>query len=167
MDSKELRAKQAPLKKKYLKEPGAAQTILHAEGSIGTNLGCRVETDNGMVEAGLHPFTGGDGSQACSGDMLLQALVGCAGVTLNTVATAMGITLKDATVRAEGSLDFRGTLGVSKEAAVGFENIKLIFKLDTDAPQESIDKLIELTERYCVVYQTLQQSPEIVTEVRT
>lgn len=165
MDSKELRTKQAPLKKKYLDEPDAAKTILHAEGNIGPDLACNVETDIGTTETGLHPLTGGDGSQACSGDMLLQALVGCAGVTLNTVATAMGIELRDATVRAEGELDFRGTLGVSKEAPVGFENIKLIFELDTDAEQKSIDKLIELTERYCVVYQTLQHSPQIVTEI--
>ncbi len=165
MDSKELRAKQAPLKKQYLKEPEAAEIALHAEGRLGEDLACNVETDIGIVESGLHPATGGDGTQACSGDMLLQALVACAGVTLNTVATAMGLELKDATIRAEGDLDFRGTLGVSKEAPVGFKRIQLIFDLDTDENPEKIDKLIELTERYCVVLQTLQNSPEITAEI--
>ncbi|MDX1638313.1 MAG: OsmC family protein [Balneolaceae bacterium] len=165
MDSNELRARQSPLKKRYLNHPEEAQITLHAEGKLGDDLGCHVDTDIGTVESGLHPVTGGDGSQACSGDMLLQALVACAGVTLNTVATAMGIKLRDATVRAEGELDFRGTLGVSKEAPVGFSEIRLQFDLDVDAEQESIDKLIELTERYCVVYQTLRNSPEFVTEV--
>lgn len=164
MDSKELRSKQAPLKKRYLDTPEDAQITLHAEGNLGSDLACHVETDIGTVESGLHPATGGDGTQACSGDMLLEALVACAGVTLNTVATAMGIELKDASVRAEGDLDFRGTLGVSKEAPVGFQKIRLTFHLDTDAKQESIEKLIELTERYCVVYQTLQNSPVIDVE---
>lgn len=167
MDSKELREKQAPLKKKYLSEPEEAELLLHAEGSLGDNFACNVDTDIGTVEAGLHPATGGDGSQACSGDMLLQALVGCAGVTLNTVSTAMSIELQDATVRAEGLLDFRGTLGVSKEAPVGFKSIELIFELETDAPKKKVEKLIELTERYCVVYQTLQQSPTIETTIKT
>ncbi|MDZ7691678.1 MAG: OsmC family protein [Balneolaceae bacterium] len=125
MDSKELREKQAPLKKKYLDEPKEAEVVLHAEGALGDDFACNVETDIGTVEAGLHTATGGDGTQACSGDMLLQALVGCAGVTLNTVSTAMGIELNDATVRAEGVLDFRGTLGVSKEASVGFKSIRI------------------------------------------
>lgn len=165
MDAKELRAKQNPLKKKYLENPGEGEWTLHAEGSLGKNLACNVDTHIGTVESGLHPATGGDGSQACSGDMLLQALVACAGVTLNTVATAMGIELRDATVRADGELDFRGTLGVSKEAPVGFKNIQMTFELDTDEDPQKVEKLIELTERYCVVYQTLQNSPEISIDV--
>lgn len=167
MDSRELRAKQAPLKKQYLETPEEAEWILHATGRLGENISCHVETDIGIVESGLHPATGGDGSQTCSGDMLLQALVACAGVTLNAVATAMGIELKNATVKAEGNLDFRGTLGVSREVPVGFKKICLTFELDTDAEQKSIDKLVELTERYCVVYQTLQSSPLIKVEINT
>ncbi|MDR8393467.1 OsmC family protein [Aliifodinibius sp. S!AR15-10] len=161
MDSNELRAMQAPLKKKYLEKPEEGEWTLHAEGTLGKNLACHVETHIGTVESGLHPATGGDGTQACSGDMLLQALVACAGVTLNSVATAMGIELKDAKVRADGDLDFRGTLGVSRDTPVGFKNIRMTFELDSGADPKKLKKLIDLTERYCVVYQTLQNSPEI------
>lgn len=161
MDAKELRALQAPLKEKYEKEPEAALVTLSAQGHIGEGVTCKVETGKTLVEAGLHPATGGDGFAACSGDMLLEALAACAGVTLNAVATALGIELRDGTVTAEGDLDFRGTLGVSKEAPVGFQEIRLHFEVDTEADEEELDALFRLTERYCVVYQTLQQSPEI------
>lgn len=162
MDSNKLRALQAPLKESYKKNPEAAVVTLKAEGKLGENVSCKVDTGRAMVEAGLHPATGGNGMQVCSGDMLLEALVACAGVTLGAVATAIGIELGDnSTVRAEGDLDFRGTLGVSKEAPVGFKEIRLRFELDSEAETEKLDKLIELTERYCVVYQTLQQSPDI------
>lgn len=159
MNTNELRELQAPLKERYRETPESALITLRAEGHIGDGISCRVETGKTLVEAGLHPATGGDGSFACSGDMLLEALVACAGVTLRAVATAIGVELRDATIRAEGDLDFRGTLGVSKEAPVGFGEIRLRFDLDTDADKEQIASLIKLTERYCVVLQTLRSSP--------
>ena len=159
MNADELKALQAPIKDRYRKEPGAAVVTLRAQGRIGEGIACRVDTGRALVEAGLHPATGGSGLQACSGDMLLEALVACAGVTLKAVATAFGIDLRDGKVIAEGDLDFRGTLGVAKDAPVGFRDIRLHFELDTDAPPEQRKKLIELTERYCVVLQTLRQSP--------
>lgn len=160
MKSDELRARQAPLKEKYKSKPEEAVWTLHAEGELGDNLSCSVETHAGTARAGLHPATGGDGSLACSGDMLLEALVACAGVTLNTVATAMGITIAKGIVKAEGVLDFRGTLGVSRGAPVGFRSIDLHFELETDAAPAKEQKLLELAERYCVVYQTLKNGPE-------
>jgi len=159
MNAQELKALQAPLKDAYRNEPSKAVVTLKAEGKIGEGIACRVDTGRALVEAGLHPATGGNGMQACSGDMLLEALVACAGVTLKAVATALQINLRDATVHAEGDLDFRGTLGVAKDAPVGFREIRLKFNLDSDAPPEQLKKLIELTERYCVVLQTLRQSP--------
>jgi uncharacterized OsmC-like protein len=161
MNAEELKALQAPIKDRYRKEPEAALVTLRAQGRIGEGVACRVDTGRALVEAGLHPATGGSGLQACSGDMLLEALVACAGVTLGAVATALGVSLKDARLTAEGDLDFRGTLGVAKDAPVGFREIRLRFDLDTDAPPEQQKKLIELTERYCVVLQTLRQSPPI------
>lgn len=161
MKADELRALQAPLKDRYRNEPGAAVITLRAEGRIGEGIACRVDTGKALVEAGLHPATGGSGQQACSGDMLLEALAACAGVTLKAVATALNIELRDAKVLAEGDLDFRGTLGVAKDAPVGFREIRLRFELDTDAPEEQRRKLIELTERYCVVMQTLRQAPPV------
>lgn len=163
MDASELRTLQAPLKEKYKSDSKEAEWTLHAEGKLGTEITCEVETDAGNIEAGLHPATGGDGSKTCSGDMLLQALVACAGVTLKSVATAMRIAIKDGKVTAEGVLDFRGTLAVSKDAPVGFKEITLNFELDTEADEKKINKLIELTERYCVVYQTLKNSPDTST----
>lgn len=164
MKVEELRAVQAPLKERYRQEPEAALITLKAKGQIGEGITCRVETGRALVEAGLHPATGGTGLSICSGDMLLEALVACAGVTLNAVATAIEVELRGGTVYAEGDLDFRGTLGVSKEALVGFQHIRLRFELDTDAPADKLATLIRLTERYCVVYQTLRQSPEIVVD---
>ena len=161
MNADELRAMQAPIKQKYKENPNAAVVTLRAEGRIGEGIACRVDTGRALVEAGLHPATGGSGMQACSGDMLLEALVACAGVTLKAVATAIGVELRDATVRAEGDLDFRGTLGVAKDAPVGFREIRLRFDLDTDASAEQKKKLVELTERYCVVLQTIRRAPEI------
>jgi uncharacterized OsmC-like protein len=161
MNSEELRALQKPFKDKYRSTPGAALITLRAQGRIGEGLTCKVETGKALVAAGLHPATGGTGTSACSGDMLLEALVACAGVTLNSVATALGITLRDATLYAEGDLDFRGTLGVDKTAPVGFRAIRLRFELDTEAATEQRQKLIELTERYCVVYQTLRNPPPV------
>jgi uncharacterized OsmC-like protein len=161
MNADELRALQAPIKDRYRKDAGAAVVTLRAEGRIGEGIACRVDTARALVEAGLHPASGGSGQQACSGDMLLEALVACAGVTLKAVATALGIELRDARVLAEGDLDFRGTLGVAKDAPVGLREIRLRFELDTDAPAESRAKLIELTERYCVVLQTLRRAPPI------
>jgi uncharacterized OsmC-like protein len=161
MNADDLRALQAPIKQKYKTDPDAAVVTLRAEGRIGEGIACRVDTGRALVEAGLHPASGGSGTQACSGDMLLEALVACAGVTLKAVATAIGIELRDATVRAEGDLDFRGTLGVAKDAPVGFREIRLRFDLDTDAAPEQKKKLIELTERYCVVLQTIRRAPEI------
>jgi uncharacterized OsmC-like protein len=162
MNANEIRAVQAPLKARYRAEPAAAQLTLTATGTIDPAAQvCRVDTHIGAVHAGLHPATGGHGREACSGDMLLQALVACAGVTLGAVATAMGVDVRGGRVAAEGDLDFRGTLGVSREAAVGFDRIRLRFDLDTDAPADTLSKLIELTERYCVVLQTLRRGPEV------
>lgn len=162
MDKEELRAKQAPVKQKYKEDPGRAIITLKAHSELGENITCKVDTGKAIVEAGLHPATGGDGLSACSGDMLLEALAACAGVTLNAVATAIDVDLRHAEVHAEGDLDFRGTLGVSKEAPVGFQSIRLNYKLDTDAAQEQIDTLLKLTERYCVVFQTLNTPPEMI-----
>ena len=161
MNAEELKALQAPFKDRYRSEPQAALITLRAQGRMGEGIACRVDTGRALVEAGLHPAGGGSGLQACSGDMLLEALVACAGVTLTAVATALGIHLKDASVSAEGDLDVRGTLGVAKDAPVGFREIRLRFDLDTDAPAEQKKKLIELTERYCVVLQTLRQGPPV------
>ena len=161
MNADEIRSLQAPLKEQYRQQADAALVTLQAEGRLSEGITCKIETGKGPVAAGLHPASGGDGLAACSGDMLLEALVACAGVTLSAVATALGITLRDATVRAEGDLDFRGTLGVSKDVAVGFQRIRLQFDLDTDAGDEQLDTLIRLTERYCVVYQTLCHPAEI------
>jgi uncharacterized OsmC-like protein len=161
MKTEELRSIQAPLKERYRVEPGAALVTLKAQGRIGEGITCNVQTGRALVEAGLHPATGGTGLVACSGDMLLEALVACAGVTLGAVATAIGVEIRDGTVRAEGELDFRGTLGVSKEAPVGFQRIRLFFDLDTDATEEQLSTLLRLTERYCVVFQTLRQPPEM------
>jgi uncharacterized OsmC-like protein len=155
MNSTELRALQAPLKEKYRDDPDSAIITLKAQGNIGKGISCKVETGRAFVEAGLHPATGGNGSLACSGDLLLEALVACAGVTLQAVATAIGIEIKSGTVNAEGDLDFKGTLGVSKEVPVGFKAIRLKFNLDTEATAEQMASLAKLTERYCVVYQTL------------
>ena len=161
MNADELKSLQAPIKDRYRNEPQAAMITLRAEGRIGEGVTCNVATGKALVEAGLHPATGGNGLSACSGDMLLESLVACAGVTLRAVATALEIPLRDATVRAEGDLDFRGTLGVSKDVPVGFQNIRLRFTLDTDATEEQIATLLRLTERYCVVYQTLTHPPNI------
>jgi uncharacterized OsmC-like protein len=152
---------QGPLKAQYRERPGTALATLHAEGRIGENITCKIETGTARAETGLHPATGGDGKSACSAEMLLEALVGCAGVTLSAVATALGIALRSATIRAEGDLDFRGTLGVSKDVPVGFKEIRLNFDLDTDASEDQLATLIRLTERYCVVYQTLSQPAKI------
>jgi uncharacterized OsmC-like protein len=161
MDADELRALQAPLKERYRAAPEAALVTLRARGQLGEGITCKVDTGRALVAAGLHPATGGDGLSVCSGDMLLEALVACAGVTLNAVATAIGVELRGGTVSAEGDLDFRGTLGVSREAPVGFRAIRLSFELDTDASPEQRATLLKLTERYCVVLQTLRQSPEL------
>ena len=164
MDGTQLKAVQEPLKKKYRDDPESALITLRAEGRA-SGLSCKVETGRALVEAGLHPATGGDGTAACSGDMLLEALVACAGVTLRAVATSIGIDLRDARVLAEGDLDFRGTLGVSKEAPVGFVKIRLRFEVDTDASDEQTATLLKLTERYCVVLQTLRAAPEISARI--
>ena len=161
MQADELKALQAPIKDRYKKDPSAAVITLRAEGRVGEGIACRIDTGKALVEAGLHPATGGSGLQACSGDMLLQALVACAGVTLSAVATSMGIALRGGRVRAEGDVDFRGTLGVAKDAPVGFREIRLAVELDCDAPEPERAKLLELTERYCVVYQTLRNGPEL------
>jgi len=162
MNADELRALQAPLKATYRENPAAAKVTLHARATLDAgNVACRVETGLGKVEAGLHPATGGDGTLACSGYMLLEALAACAGVTLKAVATAIGVSLRSGAVVADGDLDFRGTLGVSKEAPVGFEAIRLRFELDTDASPEQIAQLLKLTERYCVVFQTLAKPPQV------
>ena len=162
MKAGELRELQAPLKERYRAEPQAALVTLRAHGRLGEEgLTCKVETGRALVEAGLHPATGGDGLSACSGDMLLEALVACAGVTLRAVATALEIDLRGGTVSAEGDLDFRGTLGVDKEAPVGFAEIRLRFDVATDAPQDKLDLLLKLTERYCVVYQTIRNGPKV------
>ncbi len=161
MNADELKSLQAPLKAQYRESPATASVTLRSEGRVGKNVTCKIETGKSRVEAGLHRATGGDGQSACSADMLLEALVGCAGVTLSAVATALGITLRDATIRAEGDLDFRGTLGVSKDVPVGFKQIRLNFDLDTDATEEQLATLLRLTERYCVVYQTLSHPADI------
>jgi len=161
MDAAQLKALQAPLKRKYRDEPRAALITLRARSRIGEGITCKLETGRALVEAGLHPGTGGDGLSVCSGDMLLEALVACAGVTLRAVATALGVNLRDATVSAEGDLDFRGTLAVDKAAPVGFRTIRLKFDLDSDASPEQLASLVKLTERYCVVYQTLSKPAEI------
>ena len=163
MNAEQLKSLQAPIKERYKQDPSAALITLRAHGRIGEGIACRVDTARALVEAGLHPATGGSGSQACSGDMLLEALVACAGVTLKAVATALKIELNDAKISAEGDLDFRGTLGIAKDASVGFREIRLHFELETDAPPEQRKKLIELTERYCVVLQTLRASPPVHT----
>jgi uncharacterized OsmC-like protein len=167
MNAEELRALQAPLKDRYRQAPEAATITLKAEGSLdNAAVACKVETGRGLVEAGLHPATGGSGLQACSGDMLLEALVACAGVTLRAVSTALGINIKSGTVRAEGDLDFRGTLGVAKDAPVGFSDIRLSFELDTDADADKLATLHKLTERYCVVYQTLKHPPALAASIK-
>jgi uncharacterized OsmC-like protein len=163
MNSAQLKDLQAPIKEKYKSEPGSAMITLKAEGKIGEGISCKVETGRAIVEAGLHPATGGTGMLACSGDMLLEALVACAGVTLSAVSTAIGIEIRDGVVKAEGDLDFRGTLGVSKEAPVGFSKIRLSFILSTNAGAEQIESLAKLTERYCVVYQTLTKGVAVET----
>lgn len=166
MNAAELRNLQTPLKDKYKSAPGAALITLKAQGELDAlGIACKVDTGRAIVEAGLHPATGGDGSQACSGDMLLEALVACAGVTLKAVATALGIEIKRGVVRAEGDLDFRGTLGVDKEAPVGFRDIRLFFDLDTDADAERRATLKKLTERYCVIYQTLKRPLTVESEL--
>jgi len=161
MNAEDLRSVQAPLKEHYRETPEAALVTLRSQGRIGEGVCCKIETGKALVIAGLHPATGGSGQAACSGDMLLEALVACAGVTLNAVATALGIELRDASLQAEGDLDFRGTLGVSKEVPVGFQNIRLQITLDTDASEEQLSTLLRLTERYCVVYQTLAHPPAL------
>jgi len=163
MDPTQLKSLQAPLKEKYRGDPRSAFVTLRAEGHA-MGLSCKVETGRALVEAGLHPATGGDGTAACSGDMLLEALVACAGVTLRAVATSIGVELRDAKITAEGDLDFRGTLGVAKDAPVGFTNLRLRFHIDTDAPEDQIATLLRLTERYCVVLQTLRSPPQIAAE---
>jgi uncharacterized OsmC-like protein len=160
LSAEQLKALQAPLKERYRAVPESALITLRARGRAGEGVSCNVETGRALVAAGLHPATGGDGSLACSGDMLLEALAACAGVTLRAVATAIGVDLRDAVVTAEGDLDFRGTLGVAKDAPVGFQRIRIHFDLVTSASEEQVATLIRLTERYCVVYQTLRQSPE-------
>jgi len=167
MNRDELRALQAPLKERYREEPEAAVVTLHATGSLGDSVSCSVQTGRALAEAGLHPASGGDGTLLCSGDMLLEALVACAGVTLRAVATSLEIPIHSGTIRAEGDLDFRGTLGVDKEAPVGFRSIRLTFELDADADEEQLSTLQKLTERYCVVYQTLQSAPKLTTKVET
>ncbi len=161
MKTEELKAIQTPIKERYKAQPDAALITLKAQGRLGEGVTCSVETGKALATAGLHPATGGDGLSACSGDMLLEALVACAGVTLNAVATAIGVVVRSGTVRAEGDLDFRGTLGVAKDAPVGFQRIRLDFDLDTDASEEQLSTLMRLTERYCVVFQTLRQSPDV------
>jgi uncharacterized OsmC-like protein len=161
MNSEQLKSIQAPLKQSYTTNPVAALITLRAEGKVNEGISCKVQTGKALVEAGLHPATGGDGMLACSGDMLLEALVACAGVTLTAVATAIGVKIESGTITAEGDLDFRGTLGVSKEAPVGFQNIRLMFTLEFDGTDEQLHSLAKLTERYCVVYQTLVKGVSI------
>ena len=166
MDAQDLRALQAPLKDKYKDQPDKAVVTLKAKGALDdSGIACKVDTGRALVEAGLHPATGGPGTQACSGDMLLEALVACAGVTLKAVATALEFKLRGGSVSAEGDLDFRGTLGVAKDAPVGFRSIRLRFDLDTDEPAERIATLTKLTERYCVVYQTLANPPPLALTI--
>lgn len=166
MNAEELKQLQAPFKAKYRETPEAAVITLRAAGRLGESITCRVETGKALVAAGLHPATGGNGLSACSGDMLLEALVACAGVTLGAVATAIGVDVRAGSVHAEGDLDFRGTLGVAKDAAVGFKSIRLRFELDTDASQEQLGTLLKLTERYCVVAQSLRQPPQFSVALR-
>jgi uncharacterized OsmC-like protein len=164
MNAEELKNLQAPFKEKYREQPTEAMITLKAEGNIGEGISCKVDTGRALVEAGLHPATGGDGLLACSGDLLLEALVACAGVTIRAVSTAIGVDIKNGTVKAEGDLDFRGTLGVSKDVPVGFKAIRLSFILDCDATAEQIQSIAKLTERYCVVYQTLTKGVKVDTE---
>ncbi len=161
MNAEELRALQGPLKERYRAEPATAVVTLRAEGKLGEGITCRLDTARTLVEAGLHPATGGSGAAVCSGDMLLEALVACAGVTLRAVATALGIEVRGGTVKAEGELDFRGTLGVARDTPVGFREIRVKFSLDSDATEEQLNNLFRLTERYCVVYQTLSKPPTL------
>lgn len=165
MDAEELGALQAPLKARYRAHPEQARVTLRAEGDLGEGIACRVDTGRALVEAGLHPATGGDGSQACSGDMLLEALAACAGVTLRAVATAFGVEIRGGTVLAEGDLDFRGTLGIDKDCPVGFGEIRLQFTLDTNADAQTLDRILAVTERYCVVLQTLRSAPAVRTSL--
>jgi len=167
MKSEELRSIQAPLKQRYKMDPDAALVTLKARGRLGEGITCKVETGKAVLESGLHPGTGGDGLSLCSGDMLLEALVACAGVTMNAVAAALGISVSEGTVHAEGDLDFRGTLGVSKEAPVGFKEIRLFFELTSTASEETLATLLKLTERYCVVLQTIRQSPHVTATIRS
>jgi uncharacterized OsmC-like protein len=167
MDAGELRAMQAPIKERYKSDPKAAYITLKAKGTLDdSNIACKVETGRALAIAGLHPATGGSGLELCSGDMLLEALVACAGVTVKAVATALDIPLKSGKVSAEGDLDFRGTLGVAKDAPVGFAQIRLRIDLDTEAPQDKIDQLLKLTERYCVVYQTIKSGPPVDVQMK-
>jgi uncharacterized OsmC-like protein len=167
MDAGELRAMQAPIKDRYKTDPKAAYITLKAKGTLDdSHIACKVETGRALAVAGLHPATGGSGLELCSGDMLLEALVACAGVTIKAVATALDIPLKSGKVSAEGDLDFRGTLGVAKDAPVGFAQIRLRFDLDTDASQEKLDQLLKLTERYCVVYQTIKNGPPVDLQMK-
>jgi uncharacterized OsmC-like protein len=162
MDAQALRAMQAPIKDRYKADPQAAVITLKARGTLDdTHIACKVETGRALAVAGLHPATGGSGLELCSGDMLLEALVACAGVTLKAVSTALGVPLRSGTVTAEGDLDFRGTLGVAKDAPVGFRSIRLTFTVETDTPQEKLDQVLKLTERYCVVYQTIRNGPPV------
>jgi uncharacterized OsmC-like protein len=167
MDREQLRALQAPLKESYTADPDAALITLSAAGTLGEGISCSVQTGRALAEAGLHPATGGDGSLLCSGDMLLEALVACAGVTLQAVATSLGVEVRGGRVLADGDLDFRGTLAVSRDAPVGFRDIRLRFELDTDADEEQLASLLKLTERYCVVYQTLASGPELDVSLTT
>src|SRR6201991_1586022 len=167
MDAAQLRAMQTPIKDKYKQDAKAAMITLKAKGTRDDqNIACKVETGRALAVAGLHPATGGSGMELCSGDMLLEALVACAGVTLKAVATALAIPLRSGTVSAEGDLDFRGTLGVAKDAPVGFREIRLQFDVDTDAPQDKLDQLLKLTERYCVVYQTIRNGPKVTVSLQ-
>ncbi|MCP5373193.1 MAG: OsmC family protein [Hyphomicrobiales bacterium] len=167
MDAARLKEIQSPIKARYRDTPDAAVVTLRSEGSLGEGVTCSVQTARALVDAGLHPASGGDGSHACSGDMLLDALVACAGVTLNAVATALELPVRDARVRAEGDLDFKGTLGVDRDAPVGFRDIRLTFDIDGDLSDEQLATLLKLTERYCVVYQTLKAAPPMTVEART
>lgn len=167
MDAAQLRAMQAPIKDKYKSDADAAVITLRAKGTLDDqNIACKIETGRALAIAGLHPATGGSGMELCSGDMLLEALVACAGVTLKAVATALDIPLKSGKVSAEGDLDFRGTLGVAKDAPVGFRDIRLTFDVETDAPQDKLDQLLKLTERYCVVYQTIKSGPPVEVKLQ-
>jgi uncharacterized OsmC-like protein len=167
MERDQLRTVQAPLKERYREEPQAAIVTLRASGTLGEGVSCSLETGRALAEAGLHPATGGDGTQLCSGDMLLEALVACAGVTLRAVATSLGFAVESGTVRAEGELDFRGTLAVDREAPVGFRSIRLHFDLEAEASDEELETLLKLTERYCVVFQTLAAPPQLSAELST